>query len=706
MDERALVCAYDRAADREAQTRPRGFRGAERIENPWGDLARDSRPVVGYAHLHVPLSSAAGAHHDLPSVYLAKIDGLERVADQVQEDLLHLSLIHRELRQARCQLQAVNDAVRLGIRLDEIGQFCDDRVDVSGTAARFIGTGEPTHAPDDVSCAHGLTGDLAQSSLDFRDVGVGQPQESIAGVSIGGNGRQWLIQLVSDSGGHFADRGKAPHVRQPLLQPRCLLLLLTLEADIVNDSNEAGWLGVRDNTHRKLKGEGATVLTPAVDLAALPNDVRFPGGRITQQIAVVCRPGRFGHEHADILPENLLAAVTEEPLRGTAELMNGAEVIDDHDAIHCCIQQPLQILGWRREVWGEVHKRYNYARGNWQATYVFVQTAIGTAPNFPAGRLLPRCGLSGRPIGDIYVDKLTSILVIADRSPADRGLLLKALDLARAFGARIELYTCDSEHSADLRRAYDTAGVEKEWLDRVWAGRRYLEGLRESVLAADIQIFVDCMCDTRVQLAIARKIVACHPDLVMKAAAHAQPGRFALNSADWELMRACPVNLMLVRDRPWKERLRFAAMVDMRDPETPSAGKEVMHAAEYLAVGCGADLDAVYCEREETAPDRATLAAGLEALAREHQVGSEHVHVLSGDPDEVLPAFAAQNNYDAVILGTLTHRKRLANLVGKLTGRLADALDCDLLLVRSGSTVELIAQASKANIIWQGVFGD
>lgn len=304
------------------------------------------------------------------------------------------------------------------------------------------------------------------------------------------------------------------------------------------------------------------------------------------------------------------------------------------------------------------------------------------------------------------MDKLTSILVIADRSPADRRLLLKAIDLARAFRARIELYTCDCEHAADLRRAYDTAGVEKEWLECIWAGRQYLEALRESVPASDVQVFVDCMCDTRVQLAIARKIDACHPDLVMKRAANAHPGRFALNSTDWDLMRACPVNLMLARDRPWQERPRFAAMVDMRDPETPSAGKEVMHAAEYLAVGCGADLDAVYCEREETAPDRATLAERLNALAREHQVGSDHVHVLSGDPDEVLPDFASRNGYDVVVLGTLTHRKRLATLVGKLTGRFADALDCDLLLVRSGSTPEVVAQAAKTSVLWQGVFGD
>src|SRR6185437_7218994 len=340
----AIVCAYDRAADRKAQARPCGFRGAKRIENPLGDLGGDTRPVVGDANLHVPLGCAAAANHDLPGIDLAEVDGLERVAYQIQEDLLYLSPVYGDLRQVRCQLQAVGDAVGFGVRLDEVGQFGDDGVDVSGTAAWLIGTGEPTHAPDDVSCSDGLTCDFAQSPLNFRDVRVRQPQESVAGVRISGNGREWLIQLVSDSRSHFADRRESRNVRQALLQPRGFLLLLTLERNVMNDSHEARWFAVRDDAHCELNREGTAVLPSSIDLAPLANDVCLPGGRISPQVAVVCRADRFGHEHADILPESLLAAVAEQPLRGTAELMNGTEVVDDDDRVHRRVQQALQIL--------------------------------------------------------------------------------------------------------------------------------------------------------------------------------------------------------------------------------------------------------------------------------------------------------------------------------------------------------------------------
>lgn len=303
------------------------------------------------------------------------------------------------------------------------------------------------------------------------------------------------------------------------------------------------------------------------------------------------------------------------------------------------------------------------------------------------------------------MDKLTSILVIAERKPSDRVLLAKAVELARAFGAVIELYMCDSEHAADLRRVYDTAGVEKEWLERVWAGREYLEALRGSVPSANVPLFVDCMCDSRVLEAMARKIEACHPHLVMKSASQAGPGRFALDAADWELMRVCPVSLMLIRERPWsRQPARFAAMVDMLDPERPSTTKEVLHVAEYLAVGCRANLDVVYCERDPSAPDRGLRAQELMGLAREHQVASHQVHVLSGDPDEVLPEFASRNRYDVVVLGALTHRRRLTHLVGRLVGRFAEAVECDLLLVKS-SVEEPTLEAAKSRVLRPGASG-
>jgi hypothetical protein len=57
------------------------------------------------------------------------------------------------------------------------------------------------------------------------------------------------------------------------------------------------------------------------------------------------------------------------------------------------------------------------------------------------------------------VDKLTSILAVLDGSSNDVPLLAKAARLALAFGARVELFSCDSEHAYVARGSHDARGV-------------------------------------------------------------------------------------------------------------------------------------------------------------------------------------------------------------------------------------------------------
>jgi universal stress protein E len=56
--------------------------------------------------------------------------------------------------------------------------------------------------------------------------------------------------------------------------------------------------------------------------------------------------------------------------------------------------------------------------------------------------------------------------------------------------------------------------------------------------------------------------------------------------------------------------------------------------------------------------------------------------VLRGIAEDTLPAFAASKEFDVLVMGALTRRRGLAALVGTLTSKLVDALDCDFVLVK------------------------
>ncbi len=326
------------------------------------------------------------------------------------------------------------------------------------------------------------------------------------------------------------------------------------------------------------------------------------------------------------------------------------------------------------------------------------------------------------------MDKLTSILVVANRNEADQNLLAKAVRLAKGIGARIHLFACNAEQAYVLSHAYDSRGVENARLASITECRAYLETLRRSVQPVDVEISVDAACESPLCAAIVRKALAIRADLVMKSPSGAHPLRpFTLGSNDWELMRACPVTLMLIRARKWAPQPRFAAMVDLSDRETPQLARAIVHTSEYFMVACHGGLDLIYGDRGESGDaGRATL----QGLAHEYRIEAAQVHTVSGDPDVTLSEFAAQRDYDALVLGALTHRKGLAALVGTLTARLVDALDCDFILVkadtqdRSEQCVDPLVEpppsedgsiepsssnpprGSRRGVLWQGLFGD
>lgn len=280
------------------------------------------------------------------------------------------------------------------------------------------------------------------------------------------------------------------------------------------------------------------------------------------------------------------------------------------------------------------------------------------------------------------MDKLTSILVVIDPADESRHVLNKAMILARHFGARLEMFLCDSENAYALSHSYDRRAAAAAREASLISGQRYLDAVRRT-LAEDVQITTHVACESPLYEAIVRRVLETQPDLVIKGAAGARPlRRFSLDANDWQLARACPVALMLTRGKPWSARPRFAAAVDVSDTDGGALARTIMHAAGYMAGGCKADLEVVFSSPVADDETRAAQADSLTRLVHEFRMGSEHVTVLRGTAEDTLPAFAARKEFDVLVMGALTRRRGLAALVGTLTSKLVEALDCDFVLVK------------------------
>jgi universal stress protein E len=281
------------------------------------------------------------------------------------------------------------------------------------------------------------------------------------------------------------------------------------------------------------------------------------------------------------------------------------------------------------------------------------------------------------------MEKLTSILVVIDPADDSRHVLTKAMILARHFQARLELFLCDSENAYVLSHSYDRAVISAAREGCLIAGRRYLDAVRRS-LAEDVEITTHVACESPLYEAIVHRVLEARPDLVIKSASGSHAlRRFAFDANDWQLARTCPVPLMLTRGKPWSARPRFGAAVDMEDSDGRVLVRSILETAGFMAGACQGDLDVVFSSNPGVdSGTQRRQAESLNRLVEEFRVGAEHATILRGAAEDTLPGFVASQNFDVLVMGALTHRKGLAALVGTLTSRLVDTLDCDFVLVK------------------------
>jgi len=266
------------------------------------------------------------------------------------------------------------------------------------------------------------------------------------------------------------------------------------------------------------------------------------------------------------------------------------------------------------------------------------------------------------------LDKLTSILAVVDRPEAGGAILDKAVSLARRFGIHVDLIVGDPAHERALATLCSKLGYE------------------------NVAFEVLNLADRPLRAIILDRVRKTRPDLVIKAPAGMHPmRRWTFDANDWKLANESIVPLLLVRDTAWSEPPRFAAAVDVADEENASIARGILQAAGFLAQGCRANLDVLYCERERRGQlGHSSHSDRLAQLVREFHVGRERIQVFSGAPEKVLPPKVMALRYDVLVLGARRGELGFRGTFGGMTSRLVEATRGDVLLVRANTGDEAL----------------
>jgi universal stress protein E len=279
--------------------------------------------------------------------------------------------------------------------------------------------------------------------------------------------------------------------------------------------------------------------------------------------------------------------------------------------------------------------------------------------------------------------RIERMLLALDREGA-REIFDKAVMLARLFGARLEIFLCDAERAYVQQRQYDAARAEIARDACLTDARRFLEALVRSAPHEGVPVAIDTVCESPLYLGIVRKVQRSAPDLVIRGVSGGSRRRFG--ASDWDLARSCPAPLLLTKGAAWSASPLVAAAIDLSAEESPALTCEILDAAKRFADAGHGTLEVLHAGRFCHAPDVAAAhRAKLEKCAEEAGVAPSALHLVDGEPADVLTEFATARHYDLIVLGALTHRRALTAVVGTLTGRLLETIESDFLLVKPAS---------------------
>jgi hypothetical protein len=218
--------------------------------------------------------------------------------------------------------------------------------------------------------------------------------------------------------------------------------------------------------------------------------------------------------------------------------------------------------------------------------------------------------------------------------------------LARYLHVRLDILLCDTALATAPRPEQSPPLAMEE-------ARQYLEAIRSSVTAPDVQIATHAAFDGPLHELVAHHARAESTALIIKSSHYRCTARDM--RVDWQLSRNSPAPLLLTQGAPWHPRARFAIAIDVMDQQRPQLSRAIRNILASLQSVCGAELHLLYARPQrdgcEDTGAESPAQRQLLQLSRELAIESQSVHVLRGEAKTVLPVFAAEQGFDVIAVG-------------------------------------------------------
>jgi universal stress protein E len=286
---------------------------------------------------------------------------------------------------------------------------------------------------------------------------------------------------------------------------------------------------------------------------------------------------------------------------------------------------------------------------------------------------------------------LKRVLVVVDPDQEEQTALEKVLTLEKVADFDITLLSCG--YTQYLVEGYyfdaiDLPTLRQEFLDERKATLESLAApLRENGLSVDtLSVWAHPAYEATV-----REAVRLEADLVVQhTRQHSALSRLLLTHNDWQLVRCCPMPLLLVKESPWQDRPVLLAAVDPKHARHKPAGLDhkILDITMDLANVLKGDVFVTHSYSQiplsgkQLKEAREEHQRAFEDLLSGYDIPQDRQHLTEEAPEFALSELERELQADIVIMGAISRSIVSDVFIGSTTEKVLDFLECDVLIVK------------------------
>jgi universal stress protein E len=311
-------------------------------------------------------------------------------------------------------------------------------------------------------------------------------------------------------------------------------------------------------------------------------------------------------------------------------------------------------------------------------------------------------------------------ILVGVKNPAARTLpaVNKAAQIAKGLGAQLTLFH-------DIATPLYAEAVQgrdidlKSWQREVQTARReQLEKIAARLRKHDIDVDVAADWDYPPYEAIIRKSLRIGADLLVVENHHGSgkhPVRWLLAYTDWELLRLCPIPVLLVKNRRMYHRPRVIAAVDPAHlrAKPGNLDRQILRAGATLVHALHGELHALHAfapalpvvpampdgPMVDLAADRdireAQARRALDRAVDGFDVQRSHTHLVAGRPNDAIPRAVKRERGAILAMGVVSRSAFKRLFIGNTAESVMDAVQSDLLVVKAADFDPQIPRAGR-----------